>query len=181
MTRISCPISDDDGGRLALCPISSGLHVFFGARVLIGVIRILGASRGDRGYRRSGDRGLSPPRGQQGLADERFAKETTAWRDLYTKNDVASIVLQERHRAEAMAGSLDLTSKTVADIGCGHKSTRCESSPVCPSRRRLRMRLRTATSARSVVHPPRKAAPGFVRLPRCLSWFQAFAGLTERA
>lgn len=94
--------------------------MFFGARVLTGAIRIRGASRGDRGYRRSGDRGLSPPRGQQGLADERFAKETTTWRDLYTKNDVASIVLQERlRRAEGMVGSLDLTSKTVADIGCG--------------------------------------------------------------
>lgn len=44
-----------------------------------------------------------------------------AWRDLYVKDDVASIVLQERlRRAEGFAEHLNLRPGTVvADIGCG--------------------------------------------------------------
>ncbi len=92
-------------------------------------MRILGASvlpganwlRGGHGQHRSGNDGLRQRRGQQALADERFARETTEWRDLYAKNDVASIVLQERlRRAEGFLERLNLTSRTVvADVGCG--------------------------------------------------------------
>lgn len=70
---------------------------------------------------RSRDVGAGQNHRQQVLADERFTRETTEWRDLYAKTDVASIVLQERlRRAEGFVERLELTPRTVvADVGCG--------------------------------------------------------------